>query len=164
MNKLMKVEPATHEKANKHKEWKNAMLEEYQSVMKNDVWEIVPRLKDKLVVTSKWVYKIKHVVDGSIDKYKARFVTRGFSQKEGIDFEENFAPIAKYTTIRYLISIAETMGRNILKMDVKIVVLNGTIDAEVYMEQPQGFKVHFKEIHVCWLKKALYGLKQSPRA
>ena len=68
--------------------------------MKNDVWDIVPRLEGKFVVTSKWIYKIKHVADGRIEKYKARFVARGFSQKEGIDYEETFAPVARYTSIR----------------------------------------------------------------
>jgi hypothetical protein len=67
------------------------MMEEYQSIMKNDVWEVVPRLEGKSVVTSKWIYKIKHVVDDIIDKYKARFVARGFSQKEGEDYDETFA-------------------------------------------------------------------------
>jgi hypothetical protein len=67
------------------------MTEEYQSIIKNDVWEIVPRPKSKDVVSSKWLFKIKHVDDGSIDKYKGRFVTRGFSQKEGIDYEETFS-------------------------------------------------------------------------
>ena len=74
------------------KEWKDAMIKEYQSIMMNDVWDIVPRPEEKSVVTFKWIYKIKHVVDGSIEKYKARFVARGFSQKEGIDYEETFAP------------------------------------------------------------------------
>ena len=70
------------------------MIEEYQSIMKNDVWYVVPRPKGKYIVTSKQIYKIKHAADGSIEKYKARFVACGFSQKEGIDYEENFAPVA----------------------------------------------------------------------
>ena len=78
--------------------------------MKNGVWEIVPRPSDKSVVTSKWIFKIKHAVDGSIDKYKARFVARGLSQKEGIDYEETFAPTTRYTTIRLLVSLVATMG------------------------------------------------------
>jgi len=102
--------------------------------MKNDVWEIVPRLKDKVIVTSKWIFKIKHAVDGSIDKYKARFVARGFSKKEGIDYEETFAPTTRYTTIRSLISLGSTMRWNIHQMDVKTTFLNGAIDEEIYIE------------------------------
>jgi hypothetical protein len=70
------------------------MTEEYRSIMKNDVWDIVPRPEGKSVVTSKWIYKIKHATDGSVEKYKARFVARGFSQVEGIDYEETFAPVS----------------------------------------------------------------------
>ena len=76
------------------------MIEEYQSIMKNDVWDVVPRLEGKSVVNSKWIYKIKHAADSSIEQYKARFVARGLSQKEGIYYEETFAPIAIYTSIR----------------------------------------------------------------
>jgi hypothetical protein len=86
------------------------MTEEYQSIMKNDVWEIVPRPKEKSVVTLKWVYKIKHAVDGSVDKYKARFVARGFSQKEGEDYDKTFAPVARYTSIRAIMSLVASMG------------------------------------------------------
>ena len=81
------------------------MIEEYHSIMKNDVWEIVLRQGKKCVMTSKWIYKIKHVVDGSIEKYKARFVARGFSQKEGIDYEDTFAHVARYTSIRSILSL-----------------------------------------------------------
>jgi hypothetical protein len=87
-----------------------AMMEEYQSIMKNDVWEVVPRPKEKYVVTSKWVYKINHVVDGSIDKYKAIFVARGFSKQEGEYYDETFAPVSLYTSIRAIISLENSMG------------------------------------------------------
>jgi hypothetical protein len=87
----------------------DAMTEEYQSIMKNDVWEVVLKPKNKDVVSSKWIYKIKHAVDRSIEKHKARFVARGFSQKEGIDYEETFAPIARYTSIRTIIALAAKM-------------------------------------------------------
>ena len=73
--------------------------------MKNDVWEVVPRTTGKSVVTSRWLYKIKHAVDGSIEKYKAKFVARGFTQKEGIDYDETFVPITRYTTIKTIISL-----------------------------------------------------------
>jgi hypothetical protein len=85
------------------------MTEEYQSIINNVVWEIVPRTKSKDVVSSKWLFKIKHVANGSIEKYKARFVARGFSQKEGIDYEEMFAPLAKYISIRTIIALAAKM-------------------------------------------------------
>ena len=139
------------------------MQEEYSSIMKNDVCEVVSRPEGKSVVTSKWLYKVNHVADGSIEKFKAKFVARGFSQVEGVDYEETFAPVARYTSIRSIISIAAEMGWKIHQMDVKTAFLNGFIQEEVYIEQPQGFEVHGKESHVCRLKKALYGLKQAPR-
>ena len=80
------------------------MIEEYQSIMKNDVWEVVPRMEKNYVMNSKWIYKIKHVSYGSIKKYKERFVARGFSQKEGIDYKETFAPVPRYTSISTILS------------------------------------------------------------
>jgi hypothetical protein len=106
---LLEKEPTCFEEAIQEKEWADAMIEEYQSIIKNDVWEIVPRSKSKDVVSSKWLYKIKHAADGSIEKYKARFVACGFSQKEGIDYEETFASVARYTSIRTIIALAAKM-------------------------------------------------------
>jgi hypothetical protein len=131
---------------------------------KEYVWEIVPKPKNKDVVSSKWLYKIKHVADGSIEKHKARFVDRGFSQKEGIDYEEMFAPIARYTSIRTIIALAAKMKWKLHQMDVKTAFLNGVIEEEVHIEQPQGFEVEDRKTHVCRLKKALYRLKQALRA
>jgi hypothetical protein len=91
-------------------------------------------------------------------------VARGFSQKEGIDYEETFAPVARYTSIRVIISLASVLGWKLHQMDVKTTFLNGQVEEEVYIEQPEGFVVHEKESHVCKLRKALYGLKQAPRA
>jgi hypothetical protein len=88
----------------------DAMVEEYQSIMKSDVWEVVPRSEGKSAVTSKWLFKIKYAVDGSIEKYIARFVARGFSQKEGIDYDETFALVARYTSMRTIISLALVPG------------------------------------------------------
>ena len=85
------------------------MAEEYQSIMRNDGWDIVPKPKGKSVVSSKWIYKIKHAADGSIEKYKARFVDRGFSHKERIDYEETFAPVARYISIRDIMALASMM-------------------------------------------------------
>ena len=95
--------------------------------------------KGKSVVTSKWIYKIKHAADGSIEKYKEIFVSRGFSQKEGIDYEETFAPVARYTSIRSVLSLAVVMKWKIHHMDVRTTFLNGVVEEEVYVEQPLGF-------------------------
>ena len=92
MSDLVEKERTCFEYETKQKEWVDAMVEEYQSIIKNDVWEIVPIPKDKSLVSSKWIFKTKHSADGSIQNYKARFVARGFSQKEGIDYEETFLP------------------------------------------------------------------------
>jgi hypothetical protein len=161
---LLEEEPTYFEESIQRKEWEDSMTEEYQSIMKNELWEIVPRPKSKDVVSSKWLFKIKHVVDGSIEKYKERFVARGFSQKEGIDYEETFTPVAKYTSIRTIIALAAKMKWKLHQMDVKTTFLNGVIEEEVYIEKPQGFEVEERNSHVCKLKKALYGLKQAPRA
>jgi hypothetical protein len=109
------------------------MTKEYQSIIKNHVWEIVPRPKSKDVVSSKWLFKIKHVVDESIEKYKAIFVARGFSQKEGIDYEEMFSIVAKYTSIRTIIALVAKMKWKLHQMDVKTTFLNGVIEEEVYI-------------------------------
>jgi hypothetical protein len=164
VSSIREFEPSTFEEATGRQVWRDAIMEEYNSIMKNDVWEIVPRPKGKSVVTSRWLYKLKYVVDGSIEKYKAPFVAQGFSQVEGFDYDETFALIARYTSIRSVISIATEMGWKIHQMDVKTAFLNGLIQEEVYIEHPLGFEVHGRESHVCKLKKALYGLKQAPRA
>ena len=133
----------------------DVMMKEYQ----NDVWDTVPKPKGKSIVSSKWICKIKHAADGSIEKYKARFVARGFSQKEGIDYEETFSLVARYTSIRAIMALESMMKWELHQMDVKTTFLNGVIE-----EQPQGFEVEDRHTHVCKLKKALYGLKQAPRA
>jgi hypothetical protein len=99
MSNISDVEPSPFEEADKLQVWKDVMLEEYKSIIKNNVWDIVPRPKDKSMVSSKWIYKIKHATDGSVEKFKAIFVARGFTQKEGIEYEETFAPVARYTSI-----------------------------------------------------------------
>jgi hypothetical protein len=140
------------------------MIEEYQSIMKNKVWEIVPRPKNKDGISSRWLFKTKHAIDGNIEKYKERLVAHGFSHKEGIAYEETFTPMARYTLIRTIIALATKMKWKLHQMDVKTTFLNGVIKEEVYIEQPQGFEVEDRRSHVCRLKKALYGLKQAPRA
>jgi hypothetical protein len=121
--------------------------------MRNDVWEVVPRPVGKSIMTSRRLYKIEYAIDGSIEKHKARFVARGFSQVEGVDYDETFAPVVRYTSIQ-----------RIHQMDVKTTFLNGFIEEEVYIEKPQRFEVMERDSHVCLLRKTLYGLKKAPRA
>jgi hypothetical protein len=106
------------------------------------------------MVSSTWIYKMKHSTDGSIEKYKARFVARGFSHKEGIYYEETFAHVARYTSIRAILVIVAVKKWKIHHMDVKTCFLNGVIEEEVYVEKSQGFETHDNQTHVCILKKA----------
>ena len=159
MSHIIDVEPSSYEEAIGQLLWRDAMMEGYQSIVRNGIWDVVPRPKGKSIVTCKWIYKIKHATDSSVEKFKARFVARGFSQKEGIDYEETFGPVARYTSIRAIISLASVLGWRLQQMDVKTAFLNGIIEEEVYIEQPEGFVVYGKESHVCRLKKALYRLK-----
>ena len=134
MSHIIHTEPSCHGEVAGQQVWKDAMTKEYQSIMKNDVWDIVPRPEGKFVVTSKWIYKIKHAIDGSVEKYKVRFVARGFSQVEGIDYEDTFAHVSRYTSIHTIISLAASMGWRLHQMDVKTTFLNGEIEDEVYIE------------------------------
>jgi hypothetical protein len=161
---LIEKEPTFFEEAIQKKEWVDSMIEEYQFIMQNDIWEVVHRPKNKDVVSSKWICKIKHASDRSIEKHKAGFLARGFSQKEGIYYEETFALVARYTSIKTIIALATKMKWKLHQMDVKTTFLNGIIKEEVYIEQPQGFEVEDRKTHICRLKKALNRLKQAPRA
>jgi hypothetical protein len=106
----------------------------------------------------------QNAVDEIIDNNKARFMARGFSQKEGGDYDKTFAHVARYTSIRAIMSLVASMGWSLHQRDVKTPFLNGAIEEEIYIEQLQGFEIHPRDTHVCRLKKALYGLKQAPRA
>lgn len=114
-------------------------------------------------VGSKWVFKKKLNAVGKVEKYKARLIAKGYSQVGGIDFGENFSPVAKLTSIRFLLSLAVAFDLEIEQMDVKIALLHGDLDEEIYMKKPEGFTVKGKKELVCKLKNSLYGLKQSPR-
>lgn len=101
--------------------------------------------------------------DGTIDKYKARLVVKGFRQKEGLDYFDTYSPVTRITSIRMLIALAAVYGLEIHQMDVKTTFLNGELEEEIYIEQPEGFVVPGKEKKVCKLIKSLYGLKQAPK-
>ena len=144
--------------------WQNAMVEEFEAMRENAVFEYTKLPPNKNVVGSKWVYAIKGEPNGD-ERYKARFVAKGFSQKRGIDYHETFSPTARMTSIRMLMQVSVQENLEIHQMDVKTAFLNAPIDTEIYIEQPRGFEVQDKNgaILVCKLKKSLYGLKQSGR-
>ena len=121
----------------------------------------VPLPKGKNVVGSHWVFKLKHNSDGSIERYKASLVAQGRSQSEGVDYQEVFSPVVCYSTIRSLLAVANIYDWEIHQMDVKTAFLQGDLEEEIYMRQPDGYIDNDKPNHVCKLKKSIYGLKQA---
>jgi len=159
-------EPQTVEEAlngEDAKKWEIAMQEEYDSLLVNNTWSLVPLPKGRKPIFYKWVFKIKHGVHGEVEWYKARLVARGFTQTFGVDYNETFAPVAKFVSICCILALAAIEDMEIHQMDVKTAFLNVDLEEEIYMEQPKGF-THEGEHLVCKLHKSLYGLKQFPRA
>ncbi|GJQ90573.1 retrovirus-related pol polyprotein from transposon TNT 1-94 [Tanacetum coccineum] len=161
---LTAVEPKTYKDALTQACWIEAMQEELNEFERLEVWELVPRPDKVMVITLKWIYKVKLDELGGILKNKARLVARGYRQEEGIDFEESFAPVARLEAIRIFLAFAAHMNMVVYQMDVKTAFLNGNLREEVYVSQPDGFVDKDNPNHVYKLKKALYGLKQAPRA
>ena len=161
---LAQFEPKRVEEALQDKNWVESMHEELNQFVRNDVWELAPRPENFHVIGTKWIFKNKTDEDGEIIRNKSRLVAQGYTQVEGVDFDESFAPVARLKPIRILMSIACTINFKLYQMDVKCAFLNGYLNKEVFVEQPKGFEdPHFPD-HVLRLKKALYGLKQAPKA
>lgn len=143
--------------------WKGAMASEMKSLQENDVWELVHLPEGQKALGSKWVYKVKTGVDGSIERYKARLVAQGYQQKYGTDYDQTFCPVVRLESFRTLVALSVQYGLKIHQVDVTTAFLNGELEEEVYMKQPPGFSAEGQENLVCKLKKSIYGLKQSPR-
>ena len=120
--------------------------------------------KGAKAIVLKWIFKIKRNADGSINKYKSRLVAKGYIQRHSVDFEEVFAPVARIETVGFIIALAASRGCEIHHLDVKTAFLHGDLKEDVYVQQPEGFRVKGKEENVYKLKKVLYGLRQVPRA
>lgn len=161
---LGEEEPSNFEEAKADPMWRRAMEEEISSIRKNETWKLVPVPNSHKPIGLKWVYKLKKDTQGRIVKHKARLVAKGYVQRQGVDFDEVFAPVARLETVRLLISIAAHEGWEVHHMDVKSAFLNGDLEEEVYVIQPPGFEVKGEEHKVLKLHKALYGLRQAPRA
>jgi hypothetical protein len=128
------------------------------------VWDLVPRPEGVNVIGTKWIFKIKSDEHGTVTRNKARLVAQGYTQIEGLDFDETFAPVARLESIRLLLSVSCIIKFKLFQMDVKSAFLNAYLNEEVYVKQPKGFVDPSFPNHVYMLKKALYGLKQAPRA
>jgi hypothetical protein len=163
---VLEEEPATFEDAiggNNAKKWRAAIDEELKSLMENNTWEICNKPAGRSIIGCKWIFKLKSPqVQGGEPRFKARLVAKGYSQKQGIDYHETFAPVIKYQSLRLILSIATERNMAVHQMDVKTAFLYGELDEEIFMEIPQGVK-GAAEGQVLRLKRSLYGLKQSPR-
>ncbi|GJS90610.1 retrovirus-related pol polyprotein from transposon TNT 1-94 [Tanacetum coccineum] len=161
---LSKVKPKNFKSAITEYCWFQAMQDEIYEFDRLQVWELVPQLDCVIIIALKWIYKVKLDEYGDVLKNKARLVAKGYRQEEGIDFDESFAPVTRIEAIRIFIANAASKNMTIYQMDVKTAFLNGELEEEVYVSQPEGFIDPDHPTHVYCLKKALYGLKQAPRA
>jgi hypothetical protein len=140
------------------------MKAEMDAVEKNRTWEVADLPHGHRAVTLKWVYKLKMDEVDAIIKHKARLVARGFLQRQEIDFDDAFTPVAWIESVRLLLALAVQEGWRVHHMDVKLAFLDGDLKEEVYVHQPPGFAIPDKEGKVWRLRKTLYGLRQAPRA
>nr|GEU30229.1 ribonuclease H-like domain-containing protein [Tanacetum cinerariifolium] len=161
---LSNVEPKNFKYAITEDCWFQAMQDEIHKFNRLQVWELVPQPDCVMIISLKWIYKVKLDEYGDVLENKAWMVAKGYRQEEGIDFEESFALVARIEAIRIFIANVTSKNMTIYQMDVKTAFLNGELKEEVYVSQPEGFVDPDHPTHVYRLKKALYGLKQAPRA
>ena len=145
-------------------QWEQAARDEYKSIQDAGTWTLTGLPPGRRTIGCKWVFKLKRKADGTIDRYKARLVAKGYAQTEGVDYQETFAPVAKFSAIRALLAMAAHFDLELHQMDVRTAFLNGDLDHDIYMTQPEGFTVPGQEHLVCKLQKSLYGLKQAGRS
>nr|GFA19206.1 retrovirus-related Pol polyprotein from transposon TNT 1-94 [Tanacetum cinerariifolium] len=158
------IEPANVAEALRDADWISAMQEELDQFARLKLWRLVPRPEGKPVIKTKWIFKNKKDESNLVIRNKARLVAVGYSQQEGIDYDETFAPVARIEAIRLFLAYAAHKDFTFFQMDVKTTFLNGILKEEVYVGQPSGFVSKQYPDHVYALDKALYGLKQAPRA
>ena len=143
--------------------WLAAAQEEMDSLMEHETWSLTKLPPGRKIVGSKWVFKVKLDENGEAARYKCRLVAQGYTQVQRVDYHETFAPVARFGSIRTLLATAAQRGMHVHQMDVHTAFLNGKLEEDIYMSQPEGFVVEGKEEQVCHLHRSLYGLKQSPR-
>ena len=135
--------------------WHQAMQNEMKSLYEHNVWELTDLPEGRKAVGSKWVFKVKHKADGSVERHKARLVAQGFSQKYGVGYDETFSPVVRFESIRAVIALAVEKGLKLHQMDVNTAFLHREQKEEIYMKQPEGFVTEGKEHLVCKLNKSL---------
>ena len=140
-------------------EWKVATDAEYNSLIENKTWKLVELHPGRKAIGCKWVFKLKHDVEGKVERFKARLVAKGYTQKYGIDFDEIFSPVVRFSSTHFLIAFAVQHDMLIHQMDVETAFLNGKLGEEIYMQQPEGYVKPGEKYLVCKLEKSLYGLK-----
>ena len=164
-NTAFAAEPMSYRQLQQHSDkdlWHKACEEEMKAHRLNGTWEIVKLPPGKHAIGSRWFMKVKTNADGSLDRYKARMVAKGYSQCPGFDFKETFAPTVRYSTIRIILAIAALEDLELHSLDISYIYLNGELEEEIYMRQLEGFEIGGPD-YVCKLKKSLYGLKQAGR-
>ena len=144
-------------------QWSLAMNEEIASLQANSTWVLVEEPQGVKSIPVRWIFKKKLGAQGNIERYKARLVAKGFMQREGLDFNEVFAPVSKHTTLRTLLGMVASQDLELHQLDIKTAFLNGELEETIYMQQPRGYEEGSTNT-VCLLKKSLYGLRQAPRA
>lgn len=144
--------------------WTKAADEEIKSLKELQTWQLTELPEGKQAIGSKWIFKIKHDSEGHVDKYKARLVAKGFTQEYGKDYDATFAPVAKQSTFRTLLTVAAARNLKVRHYDIKTAFLNGDVTEDLYMSQPEGYVADGQEHLVCKLQRSVYGLKQSARA
>jgi hypothetical protein len=144
--------------------WRAAMEEEYETLMSNGTWELVPQPRGSNVVTGKWVFTHKFLSDETFNRYKAHWILRGFTQCPGVDYDETFSSVVKPVTVCTVLTLAASRTWLIQQLDVKNVFLHSTLSETVFCSRPTGFINPAKPDLVCHLNKSLYGLQQAPRA
>ncbi|KAL2240869.1 UNVERIFIED_CONTAM: Retrovirus-related Pol polyprotein from transposon RE1 [Sesamum indicum] len=154
-------EPTTYLEANASPEWRSAMQAELTALETNKTWEVTPLPPNHTPIGCRWIFKLKFNTDGSIERYEARLVAKGYNQIEGIDYNECFSPIAKSVTVRLFFAVAAALRWHIHQLDINNAFLHGYLEEEIYMSPPEGYSV--PQGHVCCLKRSLYGLKQASR-
>jgi histone deacetylase 1/2 len=144
--------------------WRRAMEAEFHTLQANRTWKLVDKPPCAHIITGKWVFKHKFLPDGTLERYKARWVVRGFKQRQGIDFQETFTPVVKPASIRTVLAIAASKRWPTRQLDVSNAFLHGRLDEHVFCQQPIGFADAARPQAVCLLDKSLYGLRQAPLA